>query len=80
MPDRSANVAMSVMHRSETELPTSVSPELLVARHVEDARRQLTLAREQLKGARRRVVQLEDAVTSWERLAHEVRSKASAST
>jgi hypothetical protein len=53
-----------------------VSPETLVQRHVDSARRQLAEAREQLKAARRRVVQLEDAVGNWERFAAEVRDQA----
>ena len=48
-------------------------PEVLVERHVENARRQLAEARERLKAARRRVVQLEDAVGNWERFAAELR-------
>jgi hypothetical protein len=51
----------------------AVSPEDLVQRHVDDARRQLAEARERLKAARRRVVQLEDAVCNWERFAAELR-------
>jgi hypothetical protein len=61
--------------RRPVETSTSVSPEALVARHVESARSQLAEARERLKAARRRVVQLEDALTSWERLAEEMRSE-----
>ncbi|MGZ4689187.1 MAG: hypothetical protein ACXVKA_04430 [Acidimicrobiia bacterium] len=45
-----------------------VSPERLIERHVEDARRQLAEGRERLKAARRRVVQLEEALENWERL------------
>jgi hypothetical protein len=52
-----------------------VGPETLVQRHVDSARRQLAEAREQLKAARRRVVQLEDAVCNWERFAAEVREQ-----
>jgi hypothetical protein len=51
----------------------AVSPEELVHRHVDDARRQLADARERLKAARRRVVQLEDAVCNWERFAADLR-------
>jgi hypothetical protein len=48
---------------------SSASPERLVIHNVEGARRQLHEARESLKNARRRVVQLEDAVRNWEELA-----------
>jgi hypothetical protein len=51
----------------------SVSPEVLIERHVDSARRQLADARENLKAARRRVVQLEDALCNWERFATELR-------
>lgn len=46
----------------------SISPEpaAIVASWVHAAERQLLEAREELKAARRRVVQLEDVVTSWE--------------
>ena len=50
-------------------VPDPVSPEALVARHIENARRQLAEARENLKASRRRVVQLEDALCNWERFA-----------
>ncbi len=59
--------------RRQTTTPPSVQPEVLVERHVENARRQLAEARERLKAARRRVVQLEDAVGNWERFAAELR-------
>lgn len=59
--------------RRQTAAPPSVRPEVLVERHVENARRQLAEARERLKAARRRVVQLEDAVENWERFAAELR-------
>ncbi len=59
--------------RRQTATPASVRPEVLVERHVENARRQLAEARERLKAARRRVVQLEDAVGNWERFAVELR-------
>lgn len=59
--------------RRQTAAPPSVQPEVLVERHVENARRQLADARERLKAARRRVVQLEDAVGNWERFAAELR-------
>jgi hypothetical protein len=59
--------------RRQTASSPSVSPEVLVERHVENARRQLAEARERLKGARRRVVQLEDALANWERFAGELR-------
>jgi hypothetical protein len=55
------------------DLP-SVSPEVLIGRHVENARHQLAEGRERLKAARRRVVQLEDALTNWERFAGEMRA------
>lgn len=59
--------------RRQTAAPGTVSPEALIARHVENARRQLADARENLKAARRRVVQLEDALRNWERFAAELR-------
>ena len=59
--------------RQSTGSP-AVSPEDLVQRHVDNARRQLAEARERLKAARRRVVQLEDAVCNWERFAAELRA------
>ncbi len=43
----------------------SESPAALVASWVRGAEVQLLAAREELKAARRRVVQLEDAVTAW---------------
>jgi hypothetical protein len=61
--------------RRQTVGNETVSPEALVQRHVDSARRQLAEAREQLKAARRRVVQLEDAVCNWERFAAEVRER-----
>jgi uncharacterized membrane protein YccC len=51
--------------------PTA-SPERLVVHQVEQARAQLADARERLKAARRRVVELEDAVANWEEFANEV--------
>jgi hypothetical protein len=62
--------------RRQTAASATVTPEALVERHVENARRQLADARERLKGARRRVVQLEDALGNWERFAAEVRRAA----
>jgi hypothetical protein len=59
--------------RQTTEPDEPVSPEALVERHIESARRQLAEARERLKAARRRVVQLEDAVCNWERFATDLR-------
>jgi hypothetical protein len=64
-----------VRDRRISEAPPTVSPELLIGRHVENARQQLLEGRERLKQARRRVVQLEDALSSWERLAGELRAK-----
>jgi phage shock protein A len=61
--------------RRQTVNNDAVGPETLVQRHVDSARRQLAEAREQLKAARRRVVQLEDAVDNWERFAAEVRER-----
>lgn len=60
--------------RHQPDSGPSVSPELMIGRHVENARRQLDEARERLKAARRRVVQLEDALTNWERLSGELRA------
>jgi len=59
--------------RRQTKNSEAVSPEALIERHVENARRQLADARENLKAARRRVVQLEDALRNWERFAAELR-------
>jgi hypothetical protein len=59
--------------RRQTAVPEAVSPEALIERHVDNARRQLADARENLKAARRRVVQLEDALCNWERFATELR-------
>jgi hypothetical protein len=59
--------------RRQTVSSEAVSPEALIERHVESARRQLAEARERLKAARRRVVQLEDALCNWERFAAELR-------
>ena len=59
--------------RRQTVVPEPVSPEALIARQVENARRQLAEARENLKASRRRVVQLEDALGNWERFAAEMR-------
>jgi TolA-binding protein len=66
---------MVAAERRQTVGDDGVSPETLVQRHVDSARRQLAEAREQLKAARRRVVQLEDAVGNWERFATEVRER-----
>ena len=60
--------------RRQTAASPSVQPEVLVERHVENARRQLAEARERLKAARRRVVQLEDVVGNWERFAADLRN------
>jgi hypothetical protein len=62
-----------IAERRLTSAPESVSPEDLIQRHVENARRQLADARENLKASRRRVVQLEDALCNWERFAAELR-------
>jgi len=59
--------------RRATATTEAVSPETLIERHVDSARRQLADARENLKAARRRVVQLEDALCNWERFAGELR-------
>jgi hypothetical protein len=66
-------VQPTVPERRQTATPDAVSPEELIARHVENARRQLAEARESLKASRRRVVQLEDALCNWERFADELR-------
>ena len=47
----------------------SSAPAAIVATWVQAAERQLLEAREELKAARRRVVQMEDVVTSWESFA-----------
>lgn len=65
--------ATNPQERRQTVSSPTVSPETLVSRHVENARRQLAEARERLKAARRRVVQLEDALQNWERFAAELR-------
>ena len=59
-------------HPMQSPSVTPVTPERLIARHVEDARRDLAVGRERLKDARRRVVQLEEALVNWERLAGEL--------
>jgi len=66
-----AEVRVQMRHPAPPEV---VTPEALVQRHVENARLQLADGRENLKRARRRVVQLEEAVVSWERLLSELRS------
>ncbi len=51
------------------DAPTSgdaSAPAAIVAAWVQSAERQLWQAREELKAARRRVVQMEDVVASWE--------------
>ncbi|MBM3676231.1 MAG: hypothetical protein FJW88_15080 [Actinobacteria bacterium] len=48
------------------------SPELLLANQIEATRVQLEDARSCLRDARRRVVQLEEALTHWERLATQI--------
>lgn len=55
-------------------------PAVLVATWVETANRQLLRAREELKAARRRVVQLEDVVGSWKGIAESLRDRESAQT
>ena len=52
--------------RREVSTSGSPAPAVIVASWVHAAERQLLEAREELKAARRRVVQLEDVVTSWE--------------
>jgi hypothetical protein len=64
--------APTAERRKTTASPT-VSPAALIDRHIDGARRQLADARESLKAARRRVVQLEDALCNWERFAQELR-------
>lgn len=58
--------------RSEPVDGNAESPAALVSLWVRNAERQLLAAREDLKAARRRVVQLEDVVTSWRQLASDV--------
>jgi len=65
---------------TRTEIEDLATPERLIARHIEDARQQLTHARERLKFDRRRVTELEDAVSNWERLAAEMRARGSGLT
>jgi hypothetical protein len=73
-PSRATTADPSVSpDRRQTASSPAISPEVLVERHVENARRQLADARERLKAARRRVVQLEDALGNWERFAAELR-------
>jgi hypothetical protein len=74
MPTNARLQRLSRRERRQTLSPGSVGPEELIAHHVENARSQLADGRERLKGARRRVVQLEDALVSWERLAGELRA------
>jgi hypothetical protein len=74
MPTKLRSQTAPPAERRKTVIPESVSPEDLIRRHVEDARVQLAEGRERLKAARRRVVQLEDALCHWERLAGEMRA------
>ncbi|MGZ4800342.1 MAG: hypothetical protein ACXVL8_15420 [Acidimicrobiia bacterium] len=67
------NEAAAAAERRQTPPSEAISPEILIERHVENARRQLADARENLKAARKRVVQLEDALCNWERFAAELR-------
>ena len=62
-----------VCERREASTSSSPAPAAIVASWVQSAERQLLDAREQLKAARRRVVQLEDVVTSWEGFAATLR-------
>jgi hypothetical protein len=50
----------------------AASAERIIVHQVEQARIQLAEARDRLKAARRRVVELEDAVKNWEEFANEV--------
>jgi hypothetical protein len=50
-----------------------LSPEQLLARQIDAARRQLADAREDLKQGRMRVVELEEAVSNWESFAQDLR-------
>jgi hypothetical protein len=69
-----AGSARATRDRRVQPLPDSpgASPERIVVHQVEQARLQLAEARERLKAARRRVVELEDAVRNWEEIANEV--------
>jgi hypothetical protein len=61
---------------SERRLSTprrTLSPEQLLARQIEAARRQLADARDDLKQSRMRVVELEEAVSNWESFAADLR-------
>lgn len=55
--------------RRGTTFERALSPEHLILHQIQQTRRQLTEARERLKAARKRVVQLEDAVSNWEQIA-----------
>ena len=48
------------------------SPERLMLHQIDQTRRQLSSARQQRDAAQERVVQLEDALKSWEHLAGEL--------
>ncbi len=50
----------------------NLSPECLLANQIDAARDQLGDARERLKGARRKVVQMEEALANWEHIACEL--------
>jgi hypothetical protein len=74
MPTKAISPQVLVAERRQAVTPGPIGPEELIGRHIENARAQLADGRERLKAARRRVVQLEDAVAGWERLAAEMRA------
>ena len=61
-----AEAGRSCERRGALSAGGSSAPAAIVATWVQAAERQLLEAREELKAARRRVVQMEDVVTSWE--------------
>lgn len=61
-----AEASRSCERRDALTSGGSSAPAAIVATWVQAAERQLLEAREDLKAARRRVVQMEDVVASWE--------------
>lgn len=69
MPVKPLNHARRSNTRSEGD---NLSPECLLANQIDSTRDQLADARESLKGARRKVVQMEEALANWEHIACEL--------
>lgn len=59
----------AVLRRREV---AELSPECVLANQIDATRDQLADAREMLKSARRRVVQMEEAVANWDHIACEL--------